>query len=49
MNAVKRLIQMRDIAKRFTASDEFEGRPKLIGRDGLVDVYDVDVLWNVND
>jgi hypothetical protein len=27
-NAVQRLIQMRDIAKRFTCSDEFEGRPK---------------------
>lgn len=25
---VQRLIQMRDIAKRFTASDEFEGRPQ---------------------
>jgi len=25
---VKRLVQMRDIAKRFTASDEFEGRPR---------------------
>lgn len=27
-NAVQRLIQMRDIAKRFACSDEFEGRPK---------------------
>lgn len=26
--AVQRLVQMRDIAKRFTASDEFEGRPQ---------------------
>ncbi|MDZ4688955.1 MAG: hypothetical protein SH850_28090 [Planctomycetaceae bacterium] len=26
--AVKRLVQMREIAKRFTASDEFEGRPR---------------------
>jgi hypothetical protein len=26
--AVKRLVQMRDLAKRFSASDEFEGRPK---------------------
>ncbi|MEK6257401.1 MAG: hypothetical protein AABP62_02180 [Planctomycetota bacterium] len=26
--AVQRLVQMRDIAKRFIASDEFEGRPK---------------------
>lgn len=26
--AVQRLVQMRDIARRFTASDEFEGRPK---------------------
>lgn len=28
LNAVQRLIQMRDIAKRFGCSDEFEGRPK---------------------
>lgn len=27
-SAVQRLVQMRDIAKRFTASDEFEGRPQ---------------------
>ncbi|HUQ70306.1 MAG TPA: hypothetical protein VM165_12320 [Planctomycetaceae bacterium] len=27
-SAVKRLVQMRDIAKRFAASDEFEGRPR---------------------
>ncbi len=27
-SAVQRLVQMRDIAKRFSASDEFEGRPK---------------------
>lgn len=27
-NPVQRLVQMRDIAKRFTASDEFEGRPQ---------------------
>lgn len=26
--AVKRLVQMRDAAKRFSATDEFEGRPK---------------------
>jgi hypothetical protein len=26
--AVKRLVQMRDVAKRFAATDEFEGRPK---------------------
>jgi hypothetical protein len=28
---------------------EFQDRPELIGREGLVDVLDVDVLWNVRE
>ncbi len=28
---------------------DFKGRPEFVGQEGLVDVLDVDVLWNVNE
>ena len=27
----------------------FENKPELVGRDGLIDVLDADVMWNVSD
>ncbi len=43
------LLNWRDFRYYLVRVDAFEGRPEAVGRQGLVDVLDSDVVWNWND
>jgi len=43
------VMDRRDFRYYKVKIQEFQDRPELIGREGLVDVYEADVMWNVND